>query len=104
MLRRIKAYMKCQVCGEPEPIALDFHHMDPSTKSFFLSRIGRDKSVDTLISEIMKCCCLCANCHRKFHFGVITLDGVSTITKEQIDFAMITAGNSNDVVVRYNGR
>lgn len=56
----------CIVCGETDPVCLDWHHIDPNTKDF---TIGRSFSLarKTILSEIEKCICLCANCHRKVH-------------------------------------
>lgn len=63
----------CIVCGESEPVCIDFHHIDPSTKDFTISKhtsSGKNK----LLIEIQKCVCLCANCHRKLHYGLINLE------------------------------
>ncbi len=63
----------CVICGENEPICIDFHHLDPSQKDFEVSsRYGR--SLDSILSELQKCVCLCSNCHRKVHAGLITLE------------------------------
>lgn len=59
----------CVRCGESEICCLDFHHVDPTTKAgiiCFLARRG--VSLETLMSEILKCEILCANCHRKHHY------------------------------------
>ena len=66
---QLKHKLACCVCGEDESVCLDFHHIDPKTKKFEISGIGRSKSKKTLIEEINKCACLCANCHRKHHAG-----------------------------------
>lgn len=62
----------CIICGESEPFCIDFHHKNPSEKEFTISKktnLGKDK----LLAEIQKCICLCANCHRKVHAGLIDL-------------------------------
>lgn len=62
----------CIICGESEPFCIDFHHKNPSEKEFTISKktnLGKDK----LLVEIQKCVCLCANCHRKVHAGLIDL-------------------------------
>lgn len=62
----------CIVCGEKEPVALDWHHLDPNTKTFTIGpHFNRAKSL--ILAEIQKCVCLCANCHRKVHAGLINL-------------------------------
>ena len=64
---------KCQVCGYNKCItALEFHHLDPSKKDFTIS--GGTKSFEKLKPEIDKCICVCANCHREIHSGLIDLN------------------------------
>ena len=63
---------QCLICGETEPVCLDFHHKDPNEKDFTISKhVSRSK--ENLLMEINKCVCLCANCHRKVHAGIINL-------------------------------
>lgn len=70
-LRKMKAivlYLQthpCVDCGETDPLVLDFHHRDPSTKLFTVRDKGLHTSVQRLEAEIRKCEVLCANCHRK---------------------------------------
>ena len=53
----------CETCGYKEyACALQFDHIDPSLKSFHLSR-GRDFPWNVFLEEIGKCRVLCANCH-----------------------------------------
>lgn len=63
---------KCIVCNEAEPVCLDFHHINPEEKEFTIGK-HRNKSKENLLKEISKCVCLCANCHRKVHAGLINL-------------------------------
>ena len=59
----------CNKCGYNRcQEALDFHHIDPSTKSFPLTKreLG-NKSRETIFEEAAKCKLLCANCHREEH-------------------------------------
>ena len=62
----------CVVCGESEKACIDFHHKDPSTKLFSVGS-SKTKTYEELEKEINKCVCLCANCHRKYHKGLITI-------------------------------
>jgi hypothetical protein len=59
----------CRKCGETRLHVIHFHHIDPAKKSF---NIGVSKAsridTDSLIPEIKKCICLCANCHQEFHY------------------------------------
>lgn len=65
---------KCVVCGYNRcSRALDFHHVDPSTKLFTISNNGFGRSWERVKAEIDKCVLLCANCHRELHAGLISL-------------------------------
>lgn len=64
----------CVVCGEDEPCALQFHHRNPKSKLFEVSRAGT-RSLEEVKKEIKKCDVLCANCHAKVHAKrIIRLD------------------------------
>lgn len=65
----------CVFCGEADPICIDWHHIDPSQKSFQISHI-RGKAKERTLEEIKKCVCVCANCHRKLHAGKISLSQI----------------------------
>ena len=66
----IKQNFACAKCGYNEyPTALDFHHIDPSQKDTTVARmLSNNYTLDKTLKEIEKCVCLCANCHRVFHF------------------------------------
>jgi hypothetical protein len=65
---------RCRLCGYAEfPGALQFHHLDPSKKSFGLAMRGLTRSVDELRREAAKCVLLCANCHAKVEWGSATI-------------------------------
>lgn len=75
-LYEYRASHPCSVCGESCPDCLDLHHLDPSTKERkyrTLPELARDGGLDRVKLEVEKCVVLCANCHRKFHAGVIDL-------------------------------
>lgn len=55
----------CAKCGELRLIAIEFHHIDPSQKLFTISQ---SRNLDAVKEEAKKCVCLCANCHKEFHF------------------------------------
>lgn len=59
----------CIKCGENRLHIIHFHHIDPSKKSFdvTVSKAMREDT-DTLLQEINKCVCMCANCHQEFHW------------------------------------
>ena len=61
----------CVLCGYDRFAgALQFHHVDPSTKRFDLSLKGVARSLDTVREEAQKCVVLCANCHAEVEGGV----------------------------------
>ena len=63
---------KCAVCGYSKFIgALEFHHLDPSNKSFTIG--GSHRSWKNLKEEIDKCILLCSNCHKEVEGGIIKL-------------------------------
>lgn len=64
----------CALCGERERCCLSAHHMDPRTKDFGISDGGRRRvTVARVRTELKKCICLCENCHRKVHAGVLAV-------------------------------
>ena len=61
---------QCIVCGyDRHPAALHFHHLDPASKSFLLSRHGVTRSYKEAQAEADKCVLLCANCHAEVEAG-----------------------------------
>ena len=64
----------CLLCGFAEYAgALQFHHVDPTTKAFQLGGRGLTRSLEALRREARKCVLLCANCHAMVEAGVATL-------------------------------
>lgn len=64
----------CAVCPEDSTACMDAHHLDPDSKDFSIGNAARQGfSLASLKEELAKCICLCANCHRKFHAGLIEL-------------------------------
>ena len=62
---------KCQICGYNKiPEALEFHHVNPSEKSFNITATNR--SWQEIQDELEKCILLCANCHREIHAAMET--------------------------------
>lgn len=57
----------CLVCGITNSCILDFHHIDPSVKSFTLGKVIKP-SLEILKEEISKCVVLCSNHHRLHHY------------------------------------
>lgn len=67
-----KRSLSCIECGmsfKDHPWRCDFHHRDPSTKSYGISMaVSHAKSMKLLLAELPKCDPLCANCHRDRHY------------------------------------
>ena len=64
----------CLLCGyDRYQGALEFHHRDPTEKSFGLGWGGVARSIDTMREEARKCALLCANCHAEVEGGVAAL-------------------------------
>jgi transposase-like protein len=64
----------CALCGYDRCLAaLQFHHIDPSEKSFALSHGGLARSLERAREEAQKCILLCANCHAEVEAGVAEL-------------------------------
>ena len=67
---RYREFMKtkiCSKCGFNDYRALQWHHRNPSEKSFTVASQVSHTNWDKLMSEIRKCDCLCANCHFILH-------------------------------------
>ena len=101
----IKQELACAKCGYNEyPTALDFHHLDPTQKDTTIARMLANRyTLDRVYEEIEKCVCLCANCHRVFHFlekeNEITIeeflnDGVSPSRSKAQDFDSCIVGSN----------
>jgi transposase-like protein len=64
----------CVLCGYDRCLAaLQFHHVDPSQKSFALSHGGSARSIRRAREETQKCVLLCANCHAEVEAGFAEL-------------------------------
>ena len=75
---------ECVKCGETRPYVIQFHHTDPSTKSFEIASGSKyHKSKDDVIMEAKKCVCLCSNCHKEFHYlyGLKSMTPVEDLKK-----------------------
>lgn len=64
-LDSLKENIPCKRCEQIyPPYVMDWHHRDPSLKSFQISRAIHITSTAKILTEIAKCDLYCANCHR----------------------------------------
>lgn len=67
---------KCALCGYNRcNAALEFHHLDKTTKSFGVSKKGVIRSWNSIERELEKCILVCANYHREVEAGLRTIPG-----------------------------
>lgn len=71
---KVKSKYGCFNCGENEACCLDFHHINPEDKIRNVSDWIRRKSKKRIIEEINKCIIVCSNCHRRLHYGKISVN------------------------------
>ena len=73
----------CQICGySAHPGVLDFHHVDPATKSFAISGGGFSRSWASIELELKKCILVCANCHREIELGLHTKEATELLHRQ----------------------
>jgi hypothetical protein len=54
----------CEMCGETDPIVLEFHHVGGKDMTI-TTMTGGGYSMKRIREEISKCRVLCSNCHRR---------------------------------------
>jgi predicted Zn-ribbon and HTH transcriptional regulator len=65
---------RCEECGyDRYEGALQFHHRDPTQKSFGISAKGYTRSWSVVKEEADKCVLLCGNCHDEVEAGLRVL-------------------------------
>lgn len=74
VFRNWKQTLQCQICACQDSECLDFHHIDSSKKEVMISSGLQEVSKQRLISELVKCVVVCANCHRKIHAKTVCVD------------------------------
>lgn len=68
---------RCALCGFDEhPAALQFHHVDPSSKAFHLAEGGMTRGIAKSRAEMQKCVLLCANCHAQVEAGAKSVSAI----------------------------
>lgn len=71
IINDLKGKSGCYYCKEREPVSLQWHHIDPKTKSFTIGKMLYDVPIELILEEIKKCVCVCANCHLKLHNNLL---------------------------------
>ena len=70
----------CVLCGyNRHNVALDFHHLDKSIKTYSISNKIRSRSWEEIKRELDKCVLLCANCHREVENNLVILSAINSI-------------------------
>ena len=69
--RSLLSQFPCISCGESNPYAIDWHHVEDDSKDFHINNVTRN--YDDWWNEVLKCVPLCANCHRKLHHNQLCL-------------------------------
>ncbi len=85
-VREVREQGSCVVCGIADPVVLQFHHVDPTTKwrgtrhrgtpngaAGVSGLLGKVTGINKLKAEIAKCVLVCANCHLRLEAGVVAL-------------------------------
>ena len=73
----------CCICDENAPECIDFHHVDPETKSGNIAHLYGIAQM----KELLKCTRVCANCHRKIHTGRISPDELPLVSETEVQEA-----------------
>lgn len=92
---------RCEICGYCKNIsALDFHHIDPTTKEFQLDiRHLSNTNIDKLKNEVDKCSLLCANCHREIHHPNNTIENCKLLLNNTNSNNIKVFGNKHKISV-----
>jgi hypothetical protein len=73
---------KCQVCGYDRCInALQFHHVDPSTKEYEPTYVIMRMSWENAFKELKKCILVCSNCHAELHYQDLDISQIVEAAK-----------------------
>lgn len=95
IMQGIKSESGCATCGENSHYCvLDFHHKFDDKDLTIGQRA--EVNIQKLINEILKCVCLCSNCHRKVHANVLDVSNIPTIPQSVVD-KVLTLNNVDDV-------
>lgn len=75
----------CIICGYNKCArALEFHHIDPSEKTFTIASKGRN-NFEHMKEESKKCALVCSNCHQEIEDGITVLPSFSSKVEPSSD-------------------
>jgi 5-methylcytosine-specific restriction endonuclease McrA len=79
---------KCALCGYDKiPDSLEFHHIDPTTKSFGIASGGTCHDLEADLQEVQKCILVCANCHREIEANLYSVEEIKAKQYFDVDYA-----------------
>jgi hypothetical protein len=79
-----KSTHPCSECNEPDPVVLQFHHVEKKAESIAAAVASHAWSLDRVRDEIDKCIVLCAHCHLRLHHAervAMKVDEIGVTTK-----------------------
>lgn len=76
------------MCPEEINCALDFHHLKGNPVERVSEMAPNGFSKQNIIEEMEKCCVLCANCHRKYHAGLIDGDELEPLNQTDLGLSI----------------
>lgn len=65
----VRRKTKCYICGEDAYCCLELHHI--KKKLYTISQAVKKLPYRLFVKECNKCICVCSNCHKKIHSGLI---------------------------------
>jgi hypothetical protein len=75
---------RCQICGYDRYVgALQFHHVDRTTKRFGMSHRGIPRGLDVAREEARRCVLLCGNCHAEVEAGIHELPNMKAAAADR---------------------
>ena len=97
---------KCQICFYDKcQNALNFHHINPSTKCFEISDAFFRLNIPEkeLQEELKKCILVCANCHNEIHAGMTEIPE-NVKNPLTIEVVVVECSRSLEVVISADGK
>src|SRR5262249_11468058 len=80
----------CQLCGYRRCLrALEFHHLDGTTKEFTISQWRTTTSWTKITREASRCVLVCSNCHAEIEEGLVTISDVVVQHSREIEMALL---------------